>query len=353
MIRPVEIQGRLVGPSHACFVIAEAGVNHNGDMLLAHRLIDEAARAGADAVKFQSFVTEDLITPYAPKAEYQVVTTGESGSQAGMLKALELSAAQQAELKTHCRDAGIIYLCTPYENSSVDLLDLLDVAAYKIASTDTNNAPFLRHVASKGRPVVLSTGMSSLGEVEAAMSTLRASGLDGRIVLLHCTAEYPAPIEEANLRAISTLRQAFACPVGFSDHTPGIGASPWAVATGACSIEKHFTLDRSMAGPDHRASLEPAEMARLVHEVRQVEFALGDGVKRAMPSEARNKSRMQRSLVAARHIRAGDTIDAEMLVCKRPGTGLSPEWMDRVVGRRAALDVQKDEMLNLGCVDWR
>jgi N,N'-diacetyllegionaminate synthase len=352
MIQPVCIGNRLVGPGQPCFIIAEAGVNHNGDMHLAHRLIDAAAEASADAVKFQSFATEELITPEAPKAGYQIETTGGPGNQYKMLKALELSADQQAELKAHCEQVGILYLCTPYENTSVDVLDRMDVVAFKIASTDTTNIPFLRHVASKGRPVILSTGMSTLGEVERAVNTLHAGGLD-KIVLLHCTSEYPAPVREANLRAILTMKQAFHCPVGFSDHTPGIGASPWAVAAGACVIEKHFTLDRNMAGPDHRASLEADELSALVRTVRDVEAALGDGIKRPMPSELSNKPLMQKSLIARRNIPAGDTIVSDDLTCKRPGFGLAPSWFDRIVGKRAAVDIPKDGFLTLSSVDWR
>jgi N,N'-diacetyllegionaminate synthase len=343
---------RLVGRSAPVLIIAEAGVNHNGDVRLAHRLIDTAAEAGADAVKFQSFITEELITPEAPKADYQVETTGDPGSQYKMLKALELSADDQAKLKAHCEQVGILYLCTPYENVSVDILDRLDVAAFKIASTDTTNIPFLRYVASKGRPVLLATGMSTLSEVEQAVDSLRAGGLDSKIIILHCTSEYPAAVGEANLRAILTMQRAFACPVGFSDHTAGIGASPWAVAVGACVIEKHFTLDHNMAGPDHRSSLEPDELAVLVRTVRDVEAALGDGIKRPMPSELPNKPLMQKSLVAKRNIHAGEIITPNDLTCKRPVVGLLPSWFDHVIGKRAAVDIPKDGVLRLSSVDW-
>jgi len=353
VIKPVQIGDRLVGPEQPCFIIAEAGVNHNGDMNLARRLIDAAAEAGADAVKFQSFVTEELITSEAPKAAYQVETTGEPGSQYEMLKALEFSADQQAELKAHCERVGILYLCTPYEGTSVDMLDRMDVVAFKIASTDTTNIPFLRYIASKGRPVILSTGMSTLGEVEQAVDTLCAGGLDGKIIILHCTSEYPAPISEANLRSILTMQQAFGCRVGFSDHTPGVGASPWAVAVGAHMIEKHFTLDRNMVGPDHRASLQPDELATLVQTVRDVEAALGDGIKRPMPTEVPNKPLMRRSLVARRSIHVGEMIAPEDLTCKRPGFGLAPSLFDRVIGKLAALDIPKDGVLTLSSVNWR
>ena len=348
----VQLDKRNIGKRQPCFVIAEAGVNHNGDIELAHQLVDIAAKAGADAVKFQSFVTEELITPDAPKAQYQVETTGEPGSQYKMLKALELTSQQHGELKEHCDRAGIIYLCTPYENQSVDMLDSLDVAAYKIASTDTTNLPFLRYLASKDRPVILSTGMSNLGEVEQAVSTLKAGGLTDKIIILHCTSEYPAPLNEVNLRAMKTMEQAFACPVGFSDHTPSIGASPWAVAVGACVVEKHFTLDRTLKGPDHRASLEPNELSALVQTIRDVEVALGDGIKQPTASELPNKPMMQKSLVARRHIKAGEVISADALQCKRPGLGLEPFWAERIIGKRAAKDISADSNFSLASINW-
>lgn len=348
----VRIGSRAVGDGMPVLVIAEAGVNHNGDVRLAHRLIEVAVAASADAVKFQAFVTEELITADAPKAGYQVATTGGREGQFAMLKGLELTAEEHASLKAHCDDAGILYLCTPYDDGSVDLLERLGVAAFKIASTDTTNIPFLRQVAGKGRPVILSTGMSTLAEVEQAVSALRSAGAADNVVLLHCTSEYPAPIAEANLRAIGTLRQAFRCPVGFSDHTPGIGAAPWAVALGACVVEKHLTLDRGMAGPDHRASLEPSEMTVLVQTVRDVEAALGDGVKRPMPSEVDNKLVMQKSLVARRAISAGEKIVPDALACRRPATGLGPAYFDLVVGRITARPISAGEPLSLDAIDW-
>ncbi len=352
MIKPVEIKDFMIGPGNPCFIIAEAGVNHNGDMKLAHKLIDATAKAGVDAVKFQSFVTEDIVTPEAQKARYQVETTGQNGGQFAMLKSLELSKDQQKELKTHCDEAGILYLCTPYEERSADLLEAIGVSAYKIASTDTTNIPFLRYLARKDIPVILSTGMSSLGDVEEAVNELKIHGLNGGIIILQCTSEYPAPVNEINLRAMRTMALAFGCPVGFSDHTPGIGASPWAVAAGACIVEKHFTLDRNMEGPDHRASIEPNELKELVRTIRDVEAALGDGIKRPMPSELPNKTRMQKSLVTTRTLAVGETIKEADLTCKRPGSGLPPKWFDRVVGRKTAKEIQKGKMLELNSVNW-
>lgn len=352
MIQPVSINNRLIGTGQPCFIIAEAGVNHNGDMHIARCLINAAAEAGADAIKFQSFITEEIIINSAPKADYQVKTTGDSGSQFRMLKELELSADEQVMLKSYCEEKNIIYLCTPYENKSIDMLDNMGVAAFKIASTDTTNIPFLRYIARKGRPVLLSTGMSSLGEVEQAMRTLRAGGLDNKIIILHCTSEYPAPINEVNLRVILSMREAFGCPVGFSDHTSGVSVSSWAVAVGACVIEKHFTLDRNMIGPDHQASIEPKDLSILVKNVRNLEVAMGDGIKKVMPSELHNKPFMQKSLVARRNISAKKIITADDLICKRPGSGLTPSWFDRVVGRRTTKDIPKDEVLTLASIDW-
>ena len=352
MILPVKIKNFSIGPGYPCFIIAEAGVNHNGDMDLAHKMIDVAAQAGADAVKFQSFVTEDLVTPQAQKAEYQAETTGQNSGQFAMLKKLELSGGQQAELKSHCDEAGILYICTPYEEKSADMLKQIGVEAYKVASTDTSNIPFLRYLAKKGISVILSTGMSLLGEVEGAINELKHNGLYGKIIILQCTSEYPAPIEDINLRAIKTMEVAFGCPVGFSDHTPGIGASPWAVAAGACVVEKHFTLDRNLEGPDHRASLEPLELRELVETIRNVELALGDGVKKIMPSEMENKRRMQKSLVATRTIKAGEIIQASDMTCKRPGNGLLPSWLDKVIGQKAAKTIMNEEILKLDSIFW-
>jgi N,N'-diacetyllegionaminate synthase len=232
------------------------------------------------------------------------------------------------------------------------MLDDLDVAAYKVASTDTTNVPMLGYIASKGRPVILSTGMSTMGEVENAVNALRDGGLTHKIVLLHCTSEYPAPLEEVNLRAISTLRHAFGCPVGFSDHTPGIGASPWAVVLGACVIEKHFTLDKSLPGPDHEASLEPQELAELVSQIHSVELALGDGIKRPSASEIANKQFMQKSVVARQPISVGQVITREDITSKRPGTGLAPHWIDKIVGRKASRAIAAEESIQLGDIQW-
>jgi N,N'-diacetyllegionaminate synthase len=351
-MRRIEIAGRPIGDGAPCLIIAEAGVNHNGDMEMAFALIEKAAAAGADAVKFQSFITEELITAAANKAPYQVKTTGSAGSQFQMLKALELSGDQQHSLKRKCDQMGILYLCTPYETISVDLLDRIETPAYKIASTDTTNIPFLHYVAGKGRPILLSTGMCTLAEVETAVHTIQQNGGGENLALLQCTSEYPAPFSEINLRAMHTMAAAFGIPVGFSDHTPGIGAAPWAVALGAPIVEKHFTLDKRLPGPDHRASIEPEEFARLVQTIRDVESALGDGIKLPSRSEAPNKIHMQKSLVARRAIPAGQPIVAADLTAKRPATGLPPAWQTRVIGRRARADIAADQILQLAHINW-
>ncbi len=348
----VRIKDFKVGRKKPCFIIAEAGVNHNGDIKTAFKLIDAAKLAGVDAVKFQSFKAEALVTPHSKKAEYQLKTTDGDNSQLSMLKKLELSQSEHSRLKKYCADKGILYLCTPYEYESADMLECLGVDAYKIASTDTSNIPFLRYLAQKDIPVLLSTGMSCLGDVERSVNELKTYGLAGKIIILQCTSEYPAPLEDINLLTMKTMEAAFNCPVGFSDHTPGLGASPWAVAAGSCVIEKHFTLDKNMTGPDHKASINPKEMEQLVRSIRNVELALGDGIKRIMPSELKNKYKMQKSLVAAHKISAGQTIKQGDITCKRPGTGLSPKWFDKVVGKQAVKDIERDDVLTLDLISW-
>jgi N-acetylneuraminate synthase len=348
----VRIKNFSIGREHPCVIIAEAGVNHNGDINIAHRLIDAAKQTGVDAVKFQSFTAKALVTPHSKKADYQLKTTRGDNSQFSMLKQLELSLEEQAQLKKHCDEKGILYLCTPYDQESADLLEGIGVDAYKIASTDTANIPFLREIAKKNIPVILSTGMSNLGEVEASVNELKKNGLDGKIIILQCTSEYPVPLEDINLRAMKTMERAFCCPVGFSDHTPGIGASPWAVALGASVIEKHFSLDQNMKGPDHKASINPEEMTLLVKTTRNVESALGNGIKRIMPSELKNKPKMQKSLVATRNISAGEIIGKQDLTCKRPGTGLEPVYFDKVVGKHAAKTINRDDVLTLDAITW-
>jgi len=343
----LEIAGRLIGPGQPCFIIAEAGVNHNGDLRLARQLIDVAVEANADAVKFQTFRAEAVVTRDAPKAAYQLHTTDQRESQLEMLRRLELSAEAHQELLGYCRTRGILFLSTPFDAASADLLDELGVAAFKIPSGEITNVPFLVHVARKGKPMIVSTGMSTLAEVRTAVQTIEDAG-NRAVVLLHCVSHYPASPSEANLRAMATLSKTFHGPVGYSDHTLGIEIALAAVALGACVIEKHITLDRTFPGPDHHASLEPDELAALVRGIRLVESALGHGRKEPAPSEADTAAAARRSLVAARDIPRGSRITEDLIAVKRPGTGLSPTMLSHVLGRRALQDIPADTVLQLG-----
>lgn len=354
------------------FIIAEAGVNHNGSLTRAMELIDVAAEAGADAVKFQTFRSEAVISGLAPKAEYQLTTTGAEESQLDMVRRLELDHAAHRKLLEHCKRRGIGFLSTPFDAVSAEfLVRELAISRVKIPSGELTNAPFLLQLAHFGLPIILSTGMSTLGEVEDALGVL-AFGMgatDGlppgrvafrkaylnpegqallreRVTLLHCTTEYPAPFAEVNLRAMDTLAAAFGLKVGFSDHTPGIAIPLAAVARGACIVEKHFTLDRNLPGPDHLASLEPAELVAMVAGIRQVESALGNGQKVPAPSEVKNIPIARRSLVAERAVNIGDTWSEDALSCKRPGTGRSPFDYWAVLGTPANRSYKADELID-------
>ncbi len=327
------IENRRVGDGEPCFIIAEAGVNHNGDMHMAASLIDVAADAGADAVKFQTFSADRVASASAPKATYQSVTTAAEESQYAMLKRLELPPHAHSKLIEHCRQRGIMFLSSPFDEQAVDLLDTLGVAAFKVPSGEIVNLPYLRHMARRGRPIILSTGMSTLDEVKTAVTTIRSAGND-QIVLLHCLSNYPADPAEANLRAMSTMKEACHCPVGFSDHTQGHAVAIAAVALGACVIERHFTLDRNLPGPDHRASLEPAELAAMIRDIRTTEAALGDGRKVAQPSELENRAVIRKSIAIARDLPAGAVLQSADLTTLRPGTGLAPGLARQVIGRR-------------------
>jgi len=329
-------------------IIAEAGVNHNGDLQLAHQLIDVAAAAGADRVKFQTFSADRLVTNCAAKAPYQVRATGDHESQHTMLRRLELSRDIHLELIEHCKVRGIEFFSTGFDAASVDVLVELGATSFKVPSGEITNLPYLRHVGRHGKPVILSTGMSTLGEIEAALTVLEQSGTRrDQITVLHCTTEYPTPMGEVNLRAMLAIRDAFGVAVGYSDHTPGIEVAIAAVALGAAVIEKHFTLDRALPGPDHKASLEPAELSAMVKAIRNIELALGDGIKRPTESEAKNKPIARKSLVAARAIRAGEVFSEANLTVKRPGSGVSPMCWDRVLGRKAPRDFAADELIEL------
>ncbi len=339
----IKISNKVIGKNQPCFIIAEAGVNHNGDIKLAKKLVDIAVEARADAVKFQTFHAEALVTATAEKATYQKETTG-SGTQLEMLKKLELKDSEFKELVKYANSRGIIFLSTPFDTGSVDLLAKLGVPAYKIASGEINNFILLKHIASKQKPIILSTGMSTLREVEEAVKFLKKEGAKN-IVLLHCVTAYPAKVEDTNLKAMETMQQLFNLPVGLSDHTMGIYVPIAAVALGACVIEKHFTIDRNLRGPDHRASLEPEELKEMVRAIRDIEKASGDGLKRPTKTEEANKKIARRSLVAKVDIPKGSTITEKMLDIKRPATGIEPKYLDKVIGKKAKISIKAGEVL--------
>lgn len=323
-------------------VIAEVGVNHNGDPALAHRMVDVAREAGADIVKFQAFRSEKEISRYAPKARYQEENTGADGGQLELCKALELSGDALRSLKAYCARQRMPFLCTAFDFDSVDLLcGELKVSAIKIGSAEVTNLPFLEYIGSRRVAAILSTGASTLAEVGAAVAALRRGGCP-ELVLLHCVTSYPAPPGEANLRAMATLREAFGLPVGFSDHTPGIETAIVAAALGACAIEKHFTTDRNLPGPDHLASVEPGELAALVAGVRLAGRALGDGVKAPAPCELPNLPLIRKSLVAARDLPAGTRLARDMIEIKRPQGGIEPGDLPRIIGRVLKAGVSED-----------
>lgn len=340
----VALAGRMVGQGYPCFIVAEAGVNHNGSLAMARRLVDAAADAGADAVKFQTFRAERVVTPDAPKAAYQVRATGDQESQLEMLRRLELDEEAHRDLMECCRQRGIRFLSTPFDEGSLDLLSSLGLPAIKLSSGELTNLPFLRGAARKGKPLILSTGMANLEEVAKAVDAIRAEG--GRdLVLLHCVSNYPADPADANLRAMTTLREAFCTPVGFSDHTEGDAIALAAVAMGASLLEKHFTLDRGLPGPDHQASIEPSALKELVRRVRSVEAAMGHGRKEPAASEADTARVARRSLVAVQRIPAGTVLVRAMIDARRPGTGLPPDQLDSVIGRTALSDIPEGTVL--------
>ena len=328
------------------FIIAEAGVNHNGDLGIAKRLIDAAAKAGADAVKFQTFRAERMISRYAPKAEYQNRTTRKDESQLEMVKRLELDARAHGELIRHCRKRKIAFLSTPFDLDGIGLLHKLGLAIFKIPSGEITNLPYLRKIGGLGKRIILSTGMADLGEIEDALDALVKAGTPKRnITALHCNTEYPTPMEDVNLRAMLTMKEAFKIEVGYSDHTLGIEVPVAAAALGAKVIEKHFTLDRTMKGPDHKASLNPDELKTMVKAIRNIEKALGNGMKGPSLSEGKNKAIVRKSIVASRPIRKGEAFSAKNLTVKRPGTGVSPMEWDCLLGKPAPRAFREDELI--------
>jgi len=334
MMETVQFDGRIIGKGAPCFIIAEAGVNHNGNPDTALKLVDAAVEAGADAVKFQTFQADKVVSIDAPKAEYQLQATDALESQFEMLRKLELPRDVHNKLQSYCNERNILFLSTPFDEESVDFLDGLGICLFKVGSGEITNFPLLRHIAGKNKPVVLSTGMSSLVEVGQAVQQFRLIGNE-QIVLLHCVSNYPSDPVDTNLNAMATMRAAFKVPVGYSDHTPGIEVAVAAAALGACVIEKHFTLDSSMDGPDHKASLEPEVLKSLVDGIRKVESALGNGIKEPATSEANTRAIARRSLIASHDIQPGQRLTAEDIDIKRPGTGLPPWMRPYLVGLKA------------------
>ena len=328
------------------YIIAEAGVNHNGSLETAMELVDVAFEAGANAVKFQSFHAESLVCSYAGKAEYQVRNTGAEENQLQMLKKLELSQNIQRKLMKYCEKKGITFLSSPFHIESVYMLSKMGMETFKIPSGEITDLPYLRAVASVGKKIILSTGMSDMKEIEAALQVLK-EGIASEIYILHCNTEYPTPLEDVNLRAMLAIKEKFGLPVGYSDHTVGIEVPIAAVALGASAIEKHFTLDRNMKGPDHRASLEPTELKQMIKAIRNIETALGDSEKRPSASEEKNRLIARKSIVARGVIKKGDIFSEDNITAKRPGTGISPMLWDEIIGRAAKRDFQMDEMIEL------
>lgn len=370
-MRAVKIGNKLIGEGEACFVIAEAGVNHNGDVKLAKKLIDAAKEAGADAVKFQTWKTEEIVTPKVSKPKYQKTAAGES--QYEMLKKLELSDKEFEQLAEHAKSVGIIFLSTPEGQKCTDLIEMLNVPAFKIGSADLTNHPHLVYVAKKGKPTILSTGMATLEEVREAVEAIKSAGND-EIILLHCTSNYPARLEDVNLRAMLTLKEEFDLQIGYSDHTMSIGVPVMATLLGARVVEKHFTLDKKLPGPDHRASLEPHEFGKMVKGIRlaetgivaegklkeklyeissevaverevleKVEKILGKSVKKPVKAEKEMIALARKYIVAKNDIKKGAVIAADMLCIKRSGGGLEPKYLDKIIGKRARTWIEKEE----------
>jgi N,N'-diacetyllegionaminate synthase len=340
----VEIDGKFVCEGESCFIIAEAGVNHNGSIDCAKRLIDKAKWAGADAVKFQIFNAEDIVTKQAEKAEYQKNATCSNESQFKMIKNLELNAEEFRELARYASEKSISFLSTPFSSKSTDVLAEIGVQAYKIASGDITNCPLLEHIARKGKPIILSTGMATLEEISEALHVIKKA-CEVQVVILHCVTSYPTRPEEINLRAIETLKKTFHLPTGLSDHTLGITVSIAAVALGSCMIEKHFTLDRNLPGPDHKASLKPDELRELVESIRVAEKAMGSGIKKPTAEEEKIKLIVRRSIVAGAYIPQGSVITEDMLAIKRPGTGIAPKNMKDIIGKKAKNVIYKDTLI--------
>ena len=346
-MKNIKIADKVLGEHKPCFIIAEAGVNHNGSVVLAKRLIDAAKNAGADAVKFQAFRAEKVVIKDAVKAEYQKDKKRPQESQYEMIKKLELREEDFGRLFRYAARKKIIFLSSPFDRDSVDMLDELGVPAFKVASGEITNFPLLEHIAKKGKPIILSTGMSNIKEIKETLRQIKKKHPAG-IMLLHCVTSYPARPEDMNLRAMETMKKVFGVPVGLSDHTSGAKIAIAAVALGACVIEKHFTLDKKLPGPDHKVSLSPEELKEMIRSVREVEKSLGNGIKKCTASEKEIKLAVRRSVIAAVDIPKSNIIEMNMLEIKRPGTGIQPKYLYRIVGGRAKKDIKQDAVISPG-----
>lgn len=347
-----KINNRFIGDDYPLFFIAEAGVNHNGSLDLGKELVDIASEAGADAVKFQTFKTENIIIPEAPKSTYHIETTGDDNKQTWfeLLKSQEMSENMHIELIKYCREKGIIFLSTPYDKESADLLHNLDVPAFKIASTDTNNTPLLSYIAKKGRPMILSSAMATMEEVELAVSTVRKVGLD-KVAMLQCTGNYPANLSDTNLRVMQTYKDKLNCIVGYSDHTAGLTNPIAATAMGAKIYEKHFTIDRRLPGPDHRMALEPDDLINTIRAIRDAELALGNSRKEVLESEKENRIKLRKSIVSILEIKKNQIISVDMISFKRPGHGMCPGDLNKIIGKKALTNIPIGTVLKHEMID--
>jgi len=347
-----KIHNKMVGDGYPLFFIAEAGVNHNGSVELGKQLIDVAIEAGADAVKFQTFKTDNIITPKAPKSSYHIETTGRDEEQTWyeLLKTQEMSRDMHIELMEHCDQNGIIFLSTPYDKDSADLLESLNLPAFKIASTDTNNIPLLSYIAAKGRPMILSTAMATMAEVKEAVSAVRDKGLE-EFAVLQCTGNYPSGLADSNLRVMQTYAEKLNCIIGYSDHTPDLVNPVAATAMGAKVYEKHFTIDKSLSGPDHRMSLEPEELKQTVKAIRDTEEALGSSEKEVLEVEKENRAKLRKSIIADTDIKKEQVIGKEMIAIKRPGNGISPTDIENILGKKATIDIPSGTVLSFEMLD--
>jgi len=340
----IKIKDRWIGEKEPVFVVAEAGVNHNGNMNLAKKLIDYAVEAGADAVKFQSFKTESVITKNAPSAQYHIRATGGRETWFELLKRLELKEEEHFELLNYCNEKGIIFFSTPYDEESADFLNKIGIPVFKVASTDLNNIPLLKRITSYAKPIFLSTGMSNLVEVRESVEVILRGGNE-QIVLLQCTANYPPRVEDANLNVIEAFKKEFNLLVGYSDHLTSSQAAIAAIAKGACVYEVHYTLDRNLPGPDQRSSMEPRELKQVIMDIRLTEKVLGSFIKEVTPSEEETRDKLRKSIVANKDIKAGDKLTEQNIGIKRPGSGLPPKFYYSILGKISKRNIAKDELI--------